>query len=224
MSHNGARSVSVKKPDKKQKTTTHHDDLDTKQHPKAPAVSSSTHSLVNEHRLVSGSLCYSHAIRLLPGEAVVPALMQAAKLARHRHVSGPCQSAFVQTAVGSLSQTTLRMASASTRQSQQLVSSTKTTKTTLDSHDMKTWNECVEVVSLVGTFASDDDDDDGKFHLHLSISNAQGQVFGGHLVSATVYTTLEVVLGTLQHVHFFRRPDPHTGYNELVVERMDTTK
>jgi len=42
-----------------------------------------------------------------------------------------------------------------------------------------------EIVSLVGTL-----DPDGQHHLHISISDANGNVFGGHVLSDhIVYTT-----------------------------------
>jgi uncharacterized protein len=79
----------------------------------------------------------------------------------------------------------------------------------------------LEIVSATGTFARDDDknNDDGRinFHIHLSVSDSSGQVYGGHLIDGTVRTTAEVVLGSLQHVHFGRAMDPATGFDELVV-------
>jgi uncharacterized protein len=79
----------------------------------------------------------------------------------------------------------------------------------------------LEIVSATGTFARDDDknNDDGRinFHIHLSVSDSSGQVYGGHLIDGTVRTTAEVVLGSLQQVHFGRTMDPVTGFDELVV-------
>jgi len=60
-----------------------------------------------------------------------------------------------------------------------------------------------------------------QFHLHLSISDAKGQVFGGHLVAGTVHTTVELVLGSIEAVRFQRLYDNDTGYNELVVSSSD---
>jgi hypothetical protein len=50
-----------------------------------------------------------------------------------------------------------------------------------------------------------------------SVSDAKGNVWGGHLISGTIFTTLELVLGVIQNVEFSRAMDSNTGYNELVV-------
>ncbi len=69
-----------------------------------------------------------------------------------------------------------------------------------------------EIVSLVGTLES------GGAHLHLSLSDENGQTIGGHLMEGTsIYTTAEIVVGILEAVKFTREVDPHTGYRELVV-------
>ena len=110
-------------------------------------------------------------------------------------------SACILTAVGSLSQVQLRMANAGSTSSKE------------DDPDscFRTWTENLEIVSLVGTFTKD------AKHLHMSISDKSGTVYGGHVVSGTVYTTCEVVLGTIQNVSFEREMDERTGYKELVV-------
>lgn len=69
-----------------------------------------------------------------------------------------------------------------------------------------------EIVSLVGTFSPD------GVHLHISISDGQGQMLGGHLMEGSlIYTTAEIVLGELEEVAFKRSLDQLTGYDELVV-------
>ncbi len=73
-----------------------------------------------------------------------------------------------------------------------------------------------EIVSLVGTFSPD------GAHLHISISDTKARTYGGHLQPGSlVYTTAEIVLGELEEKTFFRRLDPETGYDELVVEQGD---
>lgn len=86
-------------------------------------------------------------------------------------------------------------------------------------------DEPLEIVSAVGTFANHETaetPDDISFHIHVCVSNAQGQVFGGHLMDGTVRTTAEVVLGKMTGVSFTREPDPATGFNELVVRQGET--
>lgn len=108
--------------------------------------------------------------------------------------------------VGSLSNVTLRMP--------QHVSDERLPLLVLD--------EPLEIVSAVGTFAKKDEcaksSDDINFHIHLSVSNSKGQVFGGHLIDATVRTTAEVVLGSLSGAKFTREYDPATTFGELVVQ------
>jgi riboflavin synthase alpha subunit len=55
----------------------------------------------------------------------------------------------------------------------------------------------------------------------MSVANAQGDTFGGHLVAGTVFTTLELILGTIADVNFSRVLDDRTGYSELVVRAVD---
>ena len=146
--------------------------------------------------LVSGSL-RAHCVRLHPGEDLVPCVQEAAK---HAITSCGAGSAFVLTCVGSLQEVTLRMASATRRQGEAEV------------NDIKHWKERFEIVSLVGTFAQD-----GSKHLHLSISDSSGNAFGGHLINAKVFTTVELVLGTAEEIIFDRVMDPETGYRELTI-------
>ena len=69
-----------------------------------------------------------------------------------------------------------------------------------------------EIVSLTGTLCMD------GVHLHISVSDKDGRVWGGHLVDGCViYTTAEIVLGELENYQFTREMDESTGYKELVV-------
>jgi uncharacterized protein len=71
-----------------------------------------------------------------------------------------------------------------------------------------------EIVSLVGTFS------DETAHLHLSVSDAAGATTGGHLMDGNlVYTTVELVIGSLPDTEFAREVDPTYGYKELVVKK-----
>lgn len=59
----------------------------------------------------------------------------------------------------------------------------------------------------------------GHSHLHMAVSNAQGEVFGGHVApGCRVRNTAEVLLALLPEWAFTREPDAATGYAELVVK------
>ena len=53
----------------------------------------------------------------------------------------------------------------------------------------------------------------------MSVSDSEGTVIGGHVISGRVFTTLELVLGTIQGVTFVREIDEQTGYLELTVRK-----
>ena len=70
-----------------------------------------------------------------------------------------------------------------------------------------------EIVSLVGTISTN------GAHLHISISDANGSVLGGHLkYGSIVGTTAELVLMDIKGTKFRRRFDANTGFAELQVE------
>jgi predicted DNA-binding protein with PD1-like motif len=55
-------------------------------------------------------------------------------------------------------------------------------------------------------------------HLHISVSDIDGNVMGGHLKEGNVIrTTCELVIGVLSDTVFKREPDQQTGFDELVV-------
>jgi predicted DNA-binding protein with PD1-like motif len=66
----------------------------------------------------------------------------------------------------------------------------------------------VEVVSLAGNIAMDDGAP--KVHAHVVVAGADGSARGGHLMSARVEPTLEIVL-TESPQHLRRVSDPRTG-------------
>lgn len=99
------------------------------------------------------------------------------------------------TCVGSLQQATLRMAN------------TKTARRLEGKF---------EILSLVGTLS------DQGCHLHLCISDKNGQVTGGHLLEGCpVFTTAEIVFAELPGLLFRREKDQDTGFSELVITRKD---
>ncbi len=75
-------------------------------------------------------------------------------------------------------------------------------------------NEQVEVVTLVGNFATKDGE--AKLHPHVVVSKRNGQAFGGHLLEAHVRPTLEVVV-TETPADLRRKTDPETGLPLLVL-------
>lgn len=149
--------------------------------------------------LPSGTI-RAHATRMKPGEDLVTSMENAAASAMKTSKS---ESAFVLSAVGSVESVTLRMANAC------LVGQEEQST----QNEIKKWEERMEVVSLVGTFSQN-----GK-HIHMSVSDATGKVFGGHLVAGRIFTTLELVLGTIENVRFSREIDDSTGYKELSVQK-----
>lgn len=149
----------------------------------------------------------SLAFRLEPNDRLKESLCQIAQIFFARTPSDECSSLFVMTAVGSLKDVTLRLANAS------MVNDDIHTADgiTMSNNPIRRWeNQRFEIVSLVGTFSRD-----GSCHLHLSISDANGATFGGHLVEGIIFTTCEVVLGCIQGVDFPRELDERTGYREL---------
>ena len=70
----------------------------------------------------------------------------------------------------------------------------------------------LEILTLSGTLGV------GGSHLHASLADADGRVFGGHVTpGCVVRTTAEVLLVVLDDVRFAREPDAQTGYAELVI-------
>jgi hypothetical protein len=71
----------------------------------------------------------------------------------------------------------------------------------------------LEILSLAGSVSPD------GAHLHMSIADARGQVFGGHVASGcTVRTTAELLLALLPEHRFAREHDAATGFPELVIK------
>jgi uncharacterized protein len=69
-----------------------------------------------------------------------------------------------------------------------------------------------EIVSLVGSLSG------GSDHLHISLSDKDGRVIGGHVMGDLyVFTTAEIVMGECQQLVFDREHDPSTGFPELIV-------
>lgn len=70
----------------------------------------------------------------------------------------------------------------------------------------------IEIVQLSGTLSA------SGVHLHMSVADAQGRVYGGHVgFDNVVRTTAEIMLADLPAWHLSREVDPATGFKELVV-------
>jgi len=68
--------------------------------------------------------------------------------------------------------------------------------------------EQVEVLSLIGDVALDKNEP--KVHAHVVVGRADGETRGGHLLSARVWPTLELVLVESPR-HLRKRHDPESG-------------
>ncbi len=77
----------------------------------------------------------------------------------------------------------------------------------------RSFDEKHEIVSLVGTLSKS-----GGHHLHASLSDKDGVVFGGHVMEMHVFTTAEIVLGVTETKVFGRSFDKDTGFDELEVD------
>lgn len=152
----------------------------------------------------SGSV-KAQCFRLEPNSELKQSLLDIASVVFARMTEKDCSSLFMMTCVGSLKDVTLRLANAS-----------KTDGSDGTNHIKRWRNQRFEIVSLVGTFSRD-----GSCHLHLSISDSDGNTFGGHLISAVIFTTAEIVMGSVLGVSFDRILDDRTGYKELCPKQID---
>lgn len=123
--------------------------------------------------------------RLKPGQDL---LDEIERFVAENNIRAGC----ILSAVGSLTQATLRFA------------------------NRNTYHTCTghfEIVSATGTVSTH------GCHLHIAISDGNGQTLGGHLVSGcTIYTTAEIVLAVFPHLVYRREPCELSGYDELVVD------
>lgn len=72
--------------------------------------------------------------------------------------------------------------------------------------------DAVEILTLAGSLAANGS------HLHISVSDRQGRVLGGHVApGCIVHTTAEVLLALLPDWQLQRGPDAATGYAELLI-------
>ena len=131
-----------------------------------------------------------HALRLHPGDELMTSLKQYCS-------ENSLRAAYIATCVGSLKAATLRLANADRDRP----------------NEIKTYDQRFETDSAVGTISCE------GAHIHLGLADATGAGVGGHLISATVFTTAEIVLGEVPGLAFERRFDDATGFKELSVAR-----
>lgn len=106
------------------------------------------------------------------------------------------KAGFIVTCVGGLQQATVRMAGAKP-----------------DLQDIRTLRADFEIVSLVGTVSV------SGVHLHMSFSDTNGKVQGGHLKEGTIiHPTAEIVIGIEETVEITREMDEETGFQELTIK------
>jgi predicted DNA-binding protein with PD1-like motif len=72
----------------------------------------------------------------------------------------------------------------------------------------------MEIISLAGSLSGD------GAHLHMSVSDRDGRVWGGHVAYGNIVrTTVEALIAVLPEWSLSREVDATTGYPELVVRR-----
>ncbi len=78
--------------------------------------------------------------------------------------------------------------------------------------DVRSFDGPFEIVSGTGTISKD------GCHLHISVSDKEGKVIGGHLKDGCkIGVTAEVVIGILEGTSYKRTFDEHTGFKELEI-------
>lgn len=81
-----------------------------------------------------------------------------------------------------------------------------------NSDDFYTSDEPHEILTISGLISMD------GVHIHISVSDKNAQVFGGHLSDGNiVYTTVELIVASFPLVHFAREFDSTTGFKELLI-------
>ncbi|HEA84467.1 MAG TPA: DNA-binding protein [Candidatus Wildermuthbacteria bacterium] len=78
---------------------------------------------------------------------------------------------------------------------------------------VKKWQGPFEIVSGTGTISEE------GCHIHLALSDKEGNVIGGHLKNdCVVKYTAEIVLGVFEDIIYKRVLDENTGFEELETE------
>lgn len=122
--------------------------------------------------------------RLVPGDDLLQGIV---RVCNENNIA----SAAIISAVGSLSQITIR---------------------TADGITVERYIDLMEITSLSGTLSQD------GVHFHISCFNKEMKAIGGHVKEGCIiHTTAEIVLLNLDtEWKLIREPDSTTGYDELV--------
>ncbi len=73
-----------------------------------------------------------------------------------------------------------------------------------------------ELLSLEGNFFPSQEDGEPVIHLHAILGTSSGSVSGGHLLKATVFTTAEIILGSLTGSSVYKAKSDMTQRMELL--------
>jgi len=73
-----------------------------------------------------------------------------------------------------------------------------------------------ELLSLEGNFFPSQEDGEPVIHLHAILGTSSGAVTGGHLLEARVFTTAEIILGTLAGSSVYKVKSDVTQRMELL--------
>ncbi|MGZ3513790.1 MAG: PPC domain-containing DNA-binding protein [Thermodesulfobacteriota bacterium] len=73
-----------------------------------------------------------------------------------------------------------------------------------------------ELLSLEGNIFPSENDRDLVVHLHVMLGSPSGGVVGGHLFKATVFTTIEIIIGKIVGSSVYKAKSNVTGLMELL--------
>jgi len=129
-----------------------------------------------------------YTIRLKEGDELRSSLMNFAK-------ENNLTAASILTCVGAVTKARLRMAGAQP-----------------DKQDIRDYEDSFEIISLTGTFGLDDG------HFHIALSDKDGKMIGGHLKSAVIDITADIVILNDETLRYTTELD-ETGFTCLVVKK-----
>jgi len=76
-----------------------------------------------------------------------------------------------------------------------------------------------ELLSLEGNFFPSQEDGEPVIHVHAILGTTSGSVSGGHLLKATVFTTAEILLGSITRSSVYKAKSDLTQRMELLLSR-----